>query len=42
MEIFPLVGCLTGGEFKANVEALDVTLTPEEIAWLDLRSETRG
>lgn len=42
MEIFPLVGCLTGDEFKVNVEALDVKLTPEEIAWLDLQSDTRA
>jgi len=37
MNVFPLVGCLTGDEFRHNVEALDIKLTPEEVAWLDLR-----
>jgi len=42
LNIFALVGAASGEEFKANVEALDVTLTAEELAWLDLRRETRG
>ena len=42
MEIFPLVGCATGDEFKTNVKALDVKLTPQEIAWLDLQAEKRS
>lgn len=41
LNIFALVGCQTAGEFKANMEAADVKLTPEECAYLDLRSETR-
>jgi len=28
-------------EFKANVEALDIKLTQEEIAWLDLQSDKK-
>lgn len=39
--IFPLVGCNTGDEFRQNAAALDVALTPQELAWLDLRSDTR-
>jgi aryl-alcohol dehydrogenase-like predicted oxidoreductase len=35
LEIFALVGCNTGDEFRANVEADAVELTPEEIAWLE-------
>jgi len=39
LNIFALVGCRTGTEFEANVAALDVELTAEEIAWLDLRRD---
>lgn len=39
LDIFALVGCANGTEFAANVAALDVKLTPEELAWLDLRRE---
>jgi aryl-alcohol dehydrogenase-like predicted oxidoreductase len=35
LEVFALVGCNTGDEFRANVEASGVELTPEEIAWLE-------
>jgi aryl-alcohol dehydrogenase-like predicted oxidoreductase len=41
MEVFPLVGCRTGDEFAANAAALELKLTPEEIAWLDLQSDER-
>jgi aryl-alcohol dehydrogenase-like predicted oxidoreductase len=37
MNVFPLVGCRTAQEFKENAEALEVKLTPEQLAWLDLR-----
>lgn len=37
IEIFALVGCQTGDEFRANVQAAEVRLTPEELAWLELR-----
>jgi aryl-alcohol dehydrogenase-like predicted oxidoreductase len=39
LNIFALVGCQTGAEFAANVAAMEVKLTPAEIAWLDLRRE---
>jgi len=35
LEVFALVGCNTGEEFRANVEAGAVGLTPEELAWLE-------
>jgi aryl-alcohol dehydrogenase-like predicted oxidoreductase len=35
LEVFALVGCNTGDEFRANAEASGVELTPEEIAWLE-------
>ncbi|MCW5852088.1 MAG: aldo/keto reductase [Anaerolineae bacterium] len=41
LNIFALVGCATPDEFRANVEAASVRLTPAEMAWLDLRAETR-
>lgn len=39
LEVFALVGCNTGEEFKANVAAGDVRLTPEELAWLESGGE---
>ncbi|NQU44721.1 aldo/keto reductase [bacterium] len=41
LNIFGLVGCYSGKEFQECLEAWDVTLTAEEMAWLDLRSESR-
>ena len=41
MNIFALVGCRKPQEFAQNVEALNVKLAPEEIAWLELKSDTR-
>jgi aryl-alcohol dehydrogenase-like predicted oxidoreductase len=35
LEVFALVGCNTGDEFRTNVEAGAVELTPEELAWLE-------
>jgi aryl-alcohol dehydrogenase-like predicted oxidoreductase len=35
MEVFALVGCNTGEEFRANAEAAGVELTPEEVSWLE-------
>jgi aryl-alcohol dehydrogenase-like predicted oxidoreductase len=35
LEIFAIVGCNTGEEFRANVEAGALVLTPEELAWLE-------
>jgi len=39
LEVFALVGCNTGEEFRANVAAGDVRLTPEELAWLESGGE---
>lgn len=41
MDIYGLVGCHTPDEFAANVAALDIVLTAEELAWLDLRRAER-
>jgi aryl-alcohol dehydrogenase-like predicted oxidoreductase len=39
MNIFPLVGCATKEEFAANAEALEIELTPNELDWLDLKTD---
>ncbi len=41
MNIFAVVGPSSGENFQANVEASEVRLTPQEMAWLDLRSDSR-
>jgi aryl-alcohol dehydrogenase-like predicted oxidoreductase len=41
LNIFALVGCNHASEYAANVEASSLKLTPQEIAWLELRSDTR-
>ena len=41
LEVFPIVGAANGDEFAQNVQALDVPLTPDECAWLELERETR-
>jgi len=41
LNIFALVGCAHADEYKANMEALSLKLTPAEVAWLDLRSDSR-
>lgn len=35
LNIFALVGCQTPQEFKDNLDAASVKLTPEELAWLE-------
>jgi aryl-alcohol dehydrogenase-like predicted oxidoreductase len=40
LNIFALVGCDNAAEFAANVAASSLKLTPQEIAWLELRSDT--
>jgi aryl-alcohol dehydrogenase-like predicted oxidoreductase len=40
LNIFALVGCNTAAEFAANVAASELELSPAEIAWLELRSDT--
>jgi aryl-alcohol dehydrogenase-like predicted oxidoreductase len=42
LNIFALVGCQNGEEFKANLEAATVKLTAEEMAWLELKTEVRS
>jgi len=41
LNVFALVGAVNRDEFKANVEACELKLSPEEIDWLDLRSDIR-
>ncbi|MBM3240612.1 aldo/keto reductase [Candidatus Poribacteria bacterium] len=41
LNVFALVGAVNREEFKANVEAGELTLSPEEIDWIDLRSDTQ-
>jgi aryl-alcohol dehydrogenase-like predicted oxidoreductase len=41
LNVFAVVGCKSGEEFRANAEASEVGLTSEELAWLDLRSDDR-
>ena len=40
LDIYALVGSATPGEIASNIEALNVTLTPGEMAYLDLRAES--
>lgn len=40
LNIFALIGAGTPDEFRQSVAALGLTLTPDEMAWLDLRSDT--
>jgi aryl-alcohol dehydrogenase-like predicted oxidoreductase len=41
LDIFALVGCNNAQEFQANLEACHVQLSPEERAWLELRTDQR-
>lgn len=41
MTVFALVGCRTRAEFQSNLEAAGLKLAPQEIAWLELRTDTR-
>jgi aryl-alcohol dehydrogenase-like predicted oxidoreductase len=40
LNIFALVGCANADEFRANAEALEINLTPQELDYLDLRSDS--
>lgn len=42
LNIFALVFCRSRAEFQANHDALEIRLTPQEMAWLDLRADTPG
>ena len=39
MNLFAVVGPHSGEKFKANIEASEVQLTPQEMDWLDLRTD---
>ncbi len=39
MNLFPLVSSLTRHQFGVNAAAVDLTLTPQELAYLDLKAE---
>ena len=39
LEVYPIVGARTPDEVAQNAAAFAVRLTPEEVAWLDLRRE---
>jgi len=41
LNIFALVGPCTPEEFRSNLAALDLELTPEEMAWLDMQRDSR-
>jgi aryl-alcohol dehydrogenase-like predicted oxidoreductase len=41
MNTFPITGSRTGNEFAANAAALDLKLTPQEVAWIDLQTDER-
>jgi aryl-alcohol dehydrogenase-like predicted oxidoreductase len=41
MNLFAVVGPHSGEKFKANIEASEVKLTQEEMAWLDLKTDLR-
>lgn len=41
LDIYALVGSAKPEEIKANIAALNVALTPEELAYLDLRTDTK-
>lgn len=41
LDIFALTGGATRDEVKANVEASELTLSPAELAWLELKRESR-
>lgn len=36
LNVFALVGCHSGEEFRANLHACELRLPPQELAWLDL------
>ena len=41
LDVYPLVASYNEKEMEDNLKAFDISLTAEECAWLDLRSETR-
>ena len=41
MNLFAVVGPHSSEKFRANIEASEIQLTPEEMAWLDLKTDNR-
>jgi len=41
LNVFALVGCASGEQCRENARALEVRLTDAELAWLDLRNNSR-
>lgn len=41
LDVYALVGAASGAEIRANLAALELPLTEDELAWLDLRQKTR-
>jgi aryl-alcohol dehydrogenase-like predicted oxidoreductase len=41
MNVFAVVGPHSAEKFEANIQASEVKLTPEEMDWLDLRTDRR-
>ena len=40
LDVYALVGCRTVEEFRQNIAALEMKLTPGEISWLELKTPT--
>jgi aryl-alcohol dehydrogenase-like predicted oxidoreductase len=41
MDVYPIIGAANGAEMDSSIAALDLKLTPQEIAYLDLESDER-
>ena len=41
LDLYAIIGVLHPDECKSNIEALDIELTPNEMAWLDLKTDSR-
>ena len=40
LDLYALVGSADGQELQTNIDALNLALSPDELAWLDLSGET--
>lgn len=38
LNVFPIIGAANSSELQSSIDCLDIVLTPEEAAWLDLRA----
>ena len=41
MNVFPISGVANRSELKSTIAAIDITLSPKEIDWLDLKTDNR-